>query len=94
MDWCRKHMCDLAAVCRNCKQNPMLSTTQSTAFAAAHTLAHHISSLPDAGGICSVDTAIAMACGACKDAMLHDCSGRDDWRQACLLVRQHILREQ
>ena len=92
LDWARRHVFDLAWVCQKCKEDPALSVSQRQTFSDIYHPAKRLSSLPQAGGIHNVETAIAQLCSACQDASLYDCAGRTDWQQPCGLMQQRMSR--
>jgi hypothetical protein len=93
MIWRRKQMCDLAWVCKRREEDASLSLSQRAAFAEAWERTRRIASLPDAGGFKAVANAVETACCACRGADLQCCSGRVDWQQPCLLMREHFFEQ-
>ncbi len=81
MDWCRKHMGELAWACKNLSQDPDLADNQRQALGKLYALAKQWSSIPNAGGTANLATVVAMACNTCQQ-----CEGRNDWREPCLLI--------
>lgn len=93
MDWVRKHLLDLAQLCKDCEKDSALSMAQRKAFAEIHLLTTRFSSLPNAGGIHNVATAIAKLCGTCQGVIQQGCAGRSDWKQPCSLLRDRIHQQ-
>lgn len=93
MDWSRKHLGDLAALCKVCEEDPALPMSQRRAFTETYLLTKQFSSLPMGGGVSNVATVIARLCGACQDAYSHSCVGRSGWQQPCPLIRQYIHQQ-
>lgn len=92
MDWIRKHLVDLSALCKDCEEDPALLMTQQRSFAVAYHLAKQFSSLPTGGGAKNVATVIAQLCGACQSSYSYGCAGRSSWQQPCPLVNAHIYQ--
>jgi hypothetical protein len=90
MDWCRKHVCELAVLCKQCAADSLLSEAQRLAFFEAYAHAKYHSSLPAAGGAYQVEKVIDLVCAACRDAVGVECSGRADWRQLCRLMQERM----
>ena len=86
MNWRRKHLCEIASVCKGYSEDPELSDMDRAAFAELHIFAQRHSSLPDAGGTQNIGSVITKTCGVCQAALLHECSGRTCWQQPCLLM--------
>ena len=93
-DWSRKSVCDLATACKMCEVDSALPVNQRDEFAEIYAFAKQLSTLPNAGGIHNISAVISMACRVCKNTFLRDCSGRQDWRQPCLLVQEQICRQE
>ena len=87
MDWCRKHMCDLSVVCKKWSGEPSLSTAQRSHFAETYNFVKQFSSFLHADDDPNITKSIAMTCTACKCAFNHECNGRQEWQQYCLLVQ-------
>lgn len=93
MNWARKHLCDLAWVCKACGSEPDLSPEHQESFANAHQFAKQLSSLPEAGGASNVATAVTAMCNACQRAYTYDCQGRDNWLMPCQLMQNRLEQQ-
>ena len=93
VDWSRKHVCDLAAICKECLENPSLTINQQGKLTTLYVVAKRASSLPNAGGPENVSLIISMACCACKEAVQYDCLGRSNWRQPCMLIENFVSKQ-
>ena len=93
MDWMRKHLLDLAELCRDCETDPTLSMPLRKVFAEIYLLTTRFSSLPNAGGAHNVASAVAKLCGACQGVIQQGCAGRSDWKQPCSLLRDRIHQQ-
>lgn len=80
-------MCMLAGVCKKYEADYSLSINQRHVFAETYAFLKQFASLPGAGGAHSIRIVISTACGACQTTFDHECPGRDDWRQPCVLVQ-------
>ena len=87
MSWRRKHVSDLAGVCKQLGEDLSLSAIQRNKFAESYRFAKQFSSVPNAGGAHNVTAVITMVCSACQATLNHDCVGRYDWQQPCLLIQ-------
>jgi len=92
MDWIRKHLFDLTNLCRDCKENPALTTSQREVFAETYLTTALYSSLPRAGGTRNVAVAVTKLCDACQSIIHRECPGRSDWKQTCQLLHEHMSR--
>ena len=90
MGWRRKHVCDLAGVCKKYGEEPSLPANQREKFAKAYTFAKQFASFPNAGDSHNVTAVIAMVCGACQATFDHGCAGRYDWQDPCVLMQTRV----
>ena len=92
MGWRRKHVCDLAGICKKFGEEPSLPASQREEFAKTYIFAKQFASFPNAGGSHNVTVVIAMMCGACQASFDHECAGRYDWQEPCVLM-QNLVTE-
>lgn len=87
MDWIRKHINELAGICKVFSEDPALSPTQRDVFLTAFAMAKPASSLPQVGDARLANQIVIAMCVACRNAFEHDCPGRSDWQNLCKLMR-------
>ena len=93
MGWRRKHVCDLAGICKRYGEKPSLSAIQREEFAETYAFVKKYASFPNAGGTKNVTAVISMVCGACKGSLNLECAGRYEWQQPCLLMQDHSCEQ-
>lgn len=91
MSWSRKHVCDLAGICKELGEAPSLSLIQRKKFAETYAFAKQFASSPNAGGAHNVIAVVSMVCNACQGAFNHQCAGREHWQQHCQLMQENAL---
>ncbi len=91
MDWIRKHINELAGICKVFSEDPALLPTQRDVFRVAFAMAKPASSLPQAGDARLANQIVVATCAACRNAFDHDCTGRSGWQHLCKLVRSSHL---
>lgn len=90
MIWRRKHVCDLADVCRRYAADTRVGDGARTMFAdlyeTARICSKHVTGTSDTR---TVDL-VTRLCAACQTGSLTtDCAGRIDWQDECSLIRGH-----
>ena len=90
MDWVRKHLGDLARICKNKSADGALNEEQRNAFADAHAKACEASVLPAGGGPASVRNVLATTCLSCRNSLRITCTGRSDWDERCEFVNSSV----
>ena len=91
--WRRKHVCNLAGVCKKFGEDPSLTQITQNRFAETYRFIKQFASVPNAGGAHNVTAVISRVCGACKTTLDHECAGRDNWQQPCLLMQNIACRQ-